>query len=156
MAILFHFFVDSSQVIVVVVHWHLTSNSHLIEHSGLSPFPIKPVCWKGIQIGPYLGSWYKRLSGISQFIKQANNHHTGNVKFTLSKSLRTKFLFQDIIVFKGKSVKTCQFSGLGTHFKPAGIFQNTHFSSCHPRVKGKEWHHQRPRQSCGYSGPVPL
>ena len=79
MAILFHFFVDSSQVIVVVVHWHLTSNSHLIEHSGLSPFPIKPVCWKGIQIGPYLGSWYKRRSGISQFIKQASNHHTGNV-----------------------------------------------------------------------------
>ena len=65
-------------------------------------------------------------------------------------------MFQDIIVFKGKSVKTCQFSGLGTHFKPAGIFQNTHFSSCHPRVKGKEWHHQRPRQSSGYSEPIPL
>ena len=58
-------------------------------------------------------------------------------------------------MFKGKSVKTCQFSGLGTHFKPAGIFQNTHFSSCHPRVEGKEWHHQRPRQSSGYSELIP-
>ena len=61
-----------------------------------------------------------------------------------------------MIVFKGKSVKTCEFSGLGTHFKLAGLFQNTHFSSCHPRVKDKEWHHQRPRQSSGYSEPIPL
>ena len=65
-------------------------------------------------------------------------------------------MFQDIIVFKGKSVKTCEFSGLGTHFKLAGLFQNTHFSSCHPRVRGKEWHHQSQRQTSGYSEPIPL
>ena len=59
---------------------------------------------------------------------------------------------------EGKSVKTCKFSDLGTHFKPAlaGLFQNAHFSSCHPRVRGKEWHHQRQRQSSGYSEPILL
>ena len=66
-------------------------------------------------------------------------------------------MFQDIIVFKGKSVKTCEFSGLGTHFKLAGLFQNTQFSSCHPKVRGKEWHHQRQMQSSGCSSEqIPL
>ena len=97
-------------------------------------------------------SWNTGRELISQFIDQANNHRASDIKFTLSKSLGTKILFQDIIVLKGKSVKSCEFSGLGTHFKLAGLFQNTHFSSCHPRVRGKEWHHQ----SSGYSEPIPV
>ena len=48
MTILFHFFVGSSQVIVVILHymdaeriWNLTLNSHLKGHLGLSPFCYK-------------------------------------------------------------------------------------------------------------------
>ena len=37
---------------------------------------------------------------ISQFVEQANNHHASNVNLQ-RESLRRKFLFQDIIVFKG-------------------------------------------------------
>ena len=129
----------------------------------LNPYlAIKPVCWKRFtnrslyRLLIQTTSWNTGRELISQFIDQANKHRSSNIRFTLSKSLGTKILFQDMIVFKGKSVKTCEFSGLGTHFKLAGIFQNTHFSSCHPRVKGKEWHHQRPRQSSGYSEPIPL
>ena len=51
--------------------------------------------------------WNTGSELILQFIEQANNRHASNVKFTLSKSLGTKFLFQDIFVFIGKSVKTC-------------------------------------------------
>ena len=43
------------------------------------------------------------------------------------KSLRTKFLFQDIIVFKGiKCLNMLILGSTGTDFKPAGLFQNTH------------------------------
>ena len=67
MAILFHSFVDSSKVIAVILHWHLTTNSHLKGHLGLSPFGYKAsLLKKGIQIVPYLGSWYKRVSGIPE------------------------------------------------------------------------------------------
>ena len=141
MAILFHFFVDSSQVIVVL---------HYIDAK---------FCWKRFTYRLLIQttSWNTGRELISQFIDQANNHRASNIKFTLSKSLGTKILFQDIIVFKGKSVKTCEFSGLGTHFKLAGLFQNTQFSSCHPKVRGKEWHHQRQMQSSGCSSePIPL
>ena len=45
---------------------------------------------------------------------------------------------------------------LGTHFKPAGLFQNARLSSCHPRVRGKEWNHEKQRQNSGYSEPISL
>ena len=136
---------------------------HLKEHSGLSPFSYKASLLKKIynrslyRLLVQTTSWNTGRELISQFIDQANNHRASNIKFTLSRSLGTKILFQDIIVFKGKSVKTCEFSCLGTHFKLAGLFQNTHFSSCHPKVRDKEWHHQRQIQSLGCSSePIPL
>ena len=130
----------------------------------LNPYlAIKRVCWKRFtnrslyRLLIQTTSWNSGRELILQVIDEANNHRASNIKFTLSKSLGTKILFQDIIVFKGKSVKSCEFSGLGTHFKLAGLFQNTHFSSCHPKVRGKEWHHQRQMQSSGCSSePIPL
>ena len=45
---------------------------------------------------------------------------------------------------------------LGTLFKPDGLFQNAGFSSCHPRVRGKEWNHEKQMQNSGYSEPISL
>ena len=55
---------------------------------------------------------------ISQSIEQANNHHA--MLYSQSKSLRTKLLFQDIIVFIGeKSQNMLILRSRNTLLKPA-------------------------------------
>ena len=129
----------------------------------LNPYlAIKPVCWKRFtnrslyRLLIQTTSWNTGRELISQFIDQANNHRASNIKFTLSKSPGTKILFQDIIVFKGKSVKTWILESRNTFQASWNISEYT-LLILPPKVRGKEWLHQRQMQSSGCSSePIPL
>ena len=78
--------------------------------------------------------WNVNKDGVTQFIKQANNHHP-TIKSTAEIS-ETEITFLDTNVFKGEQFTSESTLDVKTHFKPIETFQYTHFSSCHtPGVK---------------------
>ena len=74
--------------------------------------------------------WNTKRGEMTQFIEQANKHHS-TIKFTAEVS-DTEITFLDTIIYKGVRFETKSVLDVRTHFKPTETFQYTHFLSCHP------------------------
>ena len=100
-----------------------------VETQILNQSALKPLIWKRY-IDDIFSIWNVNKDEVTQFIKQANNHHP-TIKFTAEIS-DTEITFLDTNVFKGERFANESLLDVKTHFKPTETFQYTHFSSCHP------------------------